>query len=66
MEDSNDMYAYENRKICFKMAEMLFQHGADINWFIDKKKGYTILMQLAGTKETLNPRPLKRKIEINF
>lgn len=35
---------FENRKICIRMAELLLQYGADINWIVDKTKGYTILM----------------------
>lgn len=34
---------FENRKICLKMAELLLQFGADINWIVDKVKGFTLL-----------------------
>lgn len=35
---------FENRKICFKMAELLLHYGADINWIIDKTHGFHLLM----------------------
>lgn len=44
---------FENRKICLKMAELLLQFGADINWIVDKVKGYTLLQQLCAVKMEL-------------
>ena len=41
---------FENKKICFKMAELLLDYGADINWIIDKNKGHTLLMKFCGVK----------------
>ena len=40
--------------ICFKMAELLLDNDADINWIVDKKNGWTFLMQLAATSQKLN------------
>ena len=30
------------------MADLLLQYGADLNWIIDKKLGYSYLMKLCG------------------
>jgi hypothetical protein len=35
--------------ICFKMAEFLLDNEADLNWIVDKKNGWTFLMQLAAS-----------------
>lgn len=45
MEDSS---SFENRCICFKIGEVLVNHGADMNWIIDKVKGYTLLHLLCA------------------
>jgi len=36
------------------MAELLLSNRADINWIVDKKKGYTLLMQLSAIKMDLS------------
>eukprot|EP01015_Nassula_variabilis_P030629 TRINITY_DN6765_c0_g1_i2.p1 TRINITY_DN6765_c0_g1~~TRINITY_DN6765_c0_g1_i2.p1 ORF type:complete len:153 (+),score=22.90 TRINITY_DN6765_c0_g1_i2:41-499(+) len=41
---------FENRLICFKMADLLLEYGADINWIVDKEQGYTYLMKLCSLK----------------
>lgn len=58
-EESN---VYENRKLCFKMAELLLQNGSDINWIVNKKKGYSLLLQLCAMKTELQ----EKEKEINF
>jgi hypothetical protein len=35
------------------MAELLLDFGADIDWIIDKKRGYTLLMYLCSIKTIL-------------
>lgn len=45
---SMDTNVFENRKIAFKMAELLLLHGADINWIVEKSEGHTLLMQLCA------------------
>ena len=32
------------------MAELILQYGGDIDWIIDKIKGFSLLMQLCGVK----------------
>ena len=31
------------------MAELLLDYQADINWIVDKKNGWTFIMQLAAS-----------------
>jgi len=54
----NDTNIYENRMICFKTAQMLLESNADINWIIDKKNGWTFIMQLAATSQKLSDREI--------
>ncbi|KAM3129450.1 hypothetical protein pb186bvf_018442 [Paramecium bursaria] len=49
---------FENRKICMKMAELLLHYGADIDWIVDKKHGFTLLMQLCANKLDQSQREL--------
>ena len=44
-----------------KMAELLFENGADIDIVINGKKGYTILMIFCTVKYKLS----KRELDIN-
>ncbi|CAD8083796.1 unnamed protein product [Paramecium sonneborni] len=53
---------FENRKICFKMAELLLHYGADINWIVDKTHGFNLLMQLCSIRMELN----QKEAEINY
>jgi len=55
---------YENTKICFKMAELLLEFGADINWIVDKTKGHTILMQFCSVKMELDEREKRMNLEV--
>ena len=51
MEEPN---SFENKKICFKMAHFLIEYGADVNWIIDKAKGYTLLHYFCSIKMKMN------------
>lgn len=55
---------YENTKICFKMAELLLEFGADINWIVDKVKGHTILMQFCSVKMDLDDKEKRMNLEV--
>ena len=44
---------YENKRICMKMAELLFENGADIDMVVNSKKGYNILMIFCTVKYKL-------------
>ncbi len=46
------------------MAELLLQHGADINWIVDKTMWYTLLMQLCAEKMTMSEQEKKINYEI--
>ncbi|KRX04938.1 Ankyrin repeat-containing domain [Pseudocohnilembus persalinus] len=62
LEESQNVF--ENRKICLKMAELCLIFGADINWMVDKVKGYTLLMQLAGLKMDMTEQEINLNYEI--
>jgi len=38
---------FENKKICFKLLELLLQNGADINVRQDEESGFTLLIQFS-------------------
>lgn len=60
-EESN---TFENKLICFKMSQVLLENGADINWIVDKIKGYTLLMQLCAVKMPLSEKEKQITLEI--
>jgi hypothetical protein len=37
-----------------RVLELLVQRGADVNWIIDKQKGYTLLHSLCSTVVRMN------------
>ncbi len=47
-------YSFENKKICLRIADMLLKHGGDINWIIDKNRGYTLLHYFCSMKMKMN------------
>ena len=40
--------------MCFRLAEFLIDHGADVNWMIDKSRGYTLLHYFCSLKIKMN------------
>ena len=46
--------SFENKKICFLIADMLIKYGADPNWIIDKKKGLSLLHYFCSLKVKMN------------
>ena len=46
--------SFENRKICFLIADLLMKHGADPNWIIDKQQGLSLLHYFCGLKMKMN------------
>ena len=36
--------------MCFRLADFLIDHGADVNWVIDKNRGYTLLHYFCSLK----------------
>ncbi len=47
-------YSFENKKICFLIADFLFKNGADPNWVIEKTKGYSLLHYFCSSKMKMN------------
>lgn len=54
--------SFENRKICFLIAELLVRSGADVDWIIDKKNGYSLLHYFCSLKMKMN----KAQKQLNF
>lgn len=54
--------SFENRKICFLIAELLVKHGADVNWVIDKKRGLTLLHYFCAIRMKMN----KNQKQLNY
>ena len=59
MTEANNIY--ENKNICIKIAEVLFQFGADINHF---HHGKTLLMNFCGISMNLDPVQLEMNMEV--
>ena len=47
-------YSFENKKICFLIAEFLIKNGADPNWIVDNTKGYSLLHFFSASKMKMN------------
>ena len=60
-EDEN---MFENKNLCIKMGELLLQHGADINTLVDRKRGYTILMQFCSVAMQMDPFQTEMILEV--
>eukprot|EP01016_Furgasonia_blochmanni_P034527 TRINITY_DN3738_c0_g1_i7.p1 TRINITY_DN3738_c0_g1~~TRINITY_DN3738_c0_g1_i7.p1 ORF type:complete len:331 (+),score=41.70 TRINITY_DN3738_c0_g1_i7:138-1130(+) len=59
-----ESHFYENKKIAMMMAELLLQYGADINWIVDKSKGYTLLMQFCSMKQAQGERERELNMDV--
>ena len=55
---------FENKNLCFKMAELLLDYGADINHMINPKEGLTILMYFCTQISDLDKIRSKLKLEV--
>ncbi|KAM3132538.1 hypothetical protein pb186bvf_015351 [Paramecium bursaria] len=60
-EESN---YFENKQLCFKLGELLIDHGANIDAIVNQEKGYTLLMLFCSVKEKLNNRDLKVNLDV--
>ena len=54
--------SFENNLLCFRLAEFLIDHGADINWVIDKSRGFSLLHYFCSIKIKMS----KEQIDLNF
>ena len=52
---------YENKNICLSIAEVLLQHGADINYY---HHGKTLLMTFCGISMALDQVQLEMNLEV--
>lgn len=58
------MNYFENKQLCFKLAELLIEHGANIDAIVNEEKGYSLLMLFCAVKEKLNPRDLRVNLDV--
>jgi ankyrin repeat protein len=61
LEDTN---IFENSLICNKMAVLLLQHGADVNYIVNKDKGKTLLMEYCSVKLEMNNRDKETNLRV--
>ncbi|CAD8134454.1 unnamed protein product [Paramecium pentaurelia] len=55
---------FENKQLCFKLAELLIDNGANIDAVVNAEKGYTLLMLFCAVKDKLNPRDLRVNLDV--
>jgi ankyrin repeat protein len=60
-EDTN---IFENNLICNKMANLLLQHGADVNFIVNKEKGKTLIMEYCSIKIDMSNREKETNLKI--
>lgn len=49
-----ESYSFENKKICFLIADLLIKSDADPNWIIDKVRGYSLIHYFCSSKMKMN------------
>lgn len=49
---------FENKQLCFKLAELILENGGNIDTIVNEKKGYSLLMLFCSIKEKLSGRDL--------
>jgi len=59
-----DVNVFENHLMCMKMANMLLQSGADINFVVNKEKGRTLLMEYCGVTLDMNSREKDTNLKV--
>jgi len=59
-----DINIFENNLICMKMANMLLQNGADINFVVNKEKGRTLLMEYCGVTLDMSNREKETNLKV--
>jgi len=55
---------FENHLICMKMADLLLQSGALIDYIVEKTKGYTLLLQFCAIKLELTDREKEINLKV--
>jgi len=59
-----DVNVFENHLMCMKMANMLLQSGADINFIVNKEKGRTLLMEYCGVTLDMSNREKDTNLKV--
>ena len=61
LTENTDINPFENKSICFKIAEVLFSYGADIN---KRSLNRTLLMNFCGISMRMDPNTLEINLSV--
>ena len=61
LTENSDCSPFENKSICFRIAEVLFSYGADINKVVTKR---TLLMNFCGIAMKMDPASLDINLSV--
>jgi hypothetical protein len=61
MTENSDCSPFENKSICFRIAEILFSYGADVNKVSMKR---TLLMNYCGISMRMDPATLEVNLSV--
>ena len=61
LTENTDCNPFENKSICFRIAEILFEYGADIN---KVSMNRTLLMNFCGISMRMDPRTLEINLSV--
>jgi len=61
LTENSDCSPFENKRICFRMAEILFSYGADVNKVSMKR---TLLMNFCGISMRMDPATLEINLNV--
>mmetsp|Transcript_784 Transcript_784/g.1180 ORF Transcript_784/g.1180 Transcript_784/m.1180 type:complete len:189 (+) Transcript_784:209-775(+) len=61
LTENSDYNPFENKRICFRIAEILFSYGADIN---KVSMGRTLLMNFCGISMRMDPSSLEINLSL--
>ena len=59
-----DVNLFENALICMKIANILLQNGADVNYQINAEKGKTLLMEYCGISLDMDNREKEMNLKV--
>ena len=61
LTEDSDSNPFENKRICFRIAEVLFEYGADVNKL---SMGRTLLMNFCGISMRMDPSSLEINLSV--
>lgn len=61
LTENTDCNPFENKSLCFKIAEVLFSYGADVN---KESVGKTLLMNFCGISMRMDPNTLEINLSV--